>query len=414
KPFFWLADTAWEIFHSLSYENAELYLKTRSQQGFNVIQTVILSEFDGLNVPNHYGRVPLKKNEKGEFDPTLPDTEGDYSFFHHTDKVITLAESYGIYVALLPTWGDKYNQKWGAGPEIFTPDNAFAYGKWLGERYKNNNNIIWVLGGDRPLEEPVHYEINEKLALGLKAGGADQLITFHPMGGRSSTEHLHNEDWLDFNMIQSGHGRAITINHEMIKADYGLSPVKPVIEAECCYEDHSISFQPQNGYFDATDVRRASYWAVLSGSAGITYGHHSIWAFKNDPTEDSRFAYPYFIKSWQEALTSPCASQMKHLKSLFESVDYQNGVPDNSVLAVNFQGANHQAVFKGEHFVFVYCPHGLQTTLKKDSIHPDCTCKWFDPRTGKSQPAEYCIGDNYVFYPPSHGRNCDSVLIIEQ
>ena len=37
----------------------------------------------------------------------------------------------GLYVGFLPTWGDKWNKKWGKGPEIFTPENAAAYREWL-------------------------------------------------------------------------------------------------------------------------------------------------------------------------------------------------------------------------------------------------------------------------------------------
>ena len=38
QPFFWLADTAWELFHRLNRAEAEHYLETRRRQGFNVIQ----------------------------------------------------------------------------------------------------------------------------------------------------------------------------------------------------------------------------------------------------------------------------------------------------------------------------------------------------------------------------------------
>src|SRR5438128_1793729 len=37
KPFFYLADTAWEIFHRLTREEATEYLKDRAQKRFNVI-----------------------------------------------------------------------------------------------------------------------------------------------------------------------------------------------------------------------------------------------------------------------------------------------------------------------------------------------------------------------------------------
>ena len=40
KPFFWLGDTAWELFHRLTREEAELYLRNRANKKFTVIQAV--------------------------------------------------------------------------------------------------------------------------------------------------------------------------------------------------------------------------------------------------------------------------------------------------------------------------------------------------------------------------------------
>ena len=67
-PFFYMGDTAWELFHCLTREEAELYLSTRAKQGFTAIQAVALAEFDGLRQPNAYGRTPLKTHE-GRYDP---------------------------------------------------------------------------------------------------------------------------------------------------------------------------------------------------------------------------------------------------------------------------------------------------------------------------------------------------------
>src|SRR3982751_6531527 len=70
KPFFWLGDTAWELFHRLNQGDADMYLKKRSEQGFTVIQAVVLAELDGLHTPNANGDTPLidddpnKPNEK--------------------------------------------------------------------------------------------------------------------------------------------------------------------------------------------------------------------------------------------------------------------------------------------------------------------------------------------------------------
>ena len=110
ERFYLLGDTAWELFHRLSREEASFYLKTRAEQGFNMIQAVVLAEFDGIRTANAYGRLPLKKNANGVFDPTLPDLGGDYSYFDHVEYILTEAERLGLYVGLLPTWGDKFNK----------------------------------------------------------------------------------------------------------------------------------------------------------------------------------------------------------------------------------------------------------------------------------------------------------------
>src|SRR5579871_356809 len=55
RPFFWLGDTAWELFHRLNREEADRYLENRARQGFTVVQAVAVAELDGHTVPNAYG-----------------------------------------------------------------------------------------------------------------------------------------------------------------------------------------------------------------------------------------------------------------------------------------------------------------------------------------------------------------------
>ncbi len=140
SPFFYLADTAWFIFQRLDEDEVGYYLRDRAEKGFTVIQAVAISEFDGLHLPNRYGHLPLNN-----CDPTKPVE----AYFHFMDVVIEKAASLGLVVGLLPTWGDKVGPvRWGVGPEIFTPENAFTYGEYLGTRYRDHP-IIWILGGDR-------------------------------------------------------------------------------------------------------------------------------------------------------------------------------------------------------------------------------------------------------------------------
>ena len=187
-PFFYLADTAWELLHRLNREDAEKYLRRRAEQGFTVIQTVVLAELDGLETPNAYGEVPLRNN-----DPTQPNER----YFEHVDWIVKKAEELGLTIGMLPSWGDKWMKaRWGIGPEIFTPENAAIYGEWLGRRYAKGA-IIWIVGGDRPIENDTHRAIITRMAQGLRKGdGGSHLITFHPPGGRSSAEWFHDAPWL--------------------------------------------------------------------------------------------------------------------------------------------------------------------------------------------------------------------------
>ena len=407
SPFFWLGDTAWELFHRLNREEAELYLRNRAERGFNVIQAVALAELEGLTVPNAYGRLPLKRNAEGNYDPSLPDTGGEYDYWQHVDYIVETAESLGLYVALLPTWGDKYNRMWGKGPVVFNRDNARAFGRWIGERYRNAPNIVWVMGGDRPLLTFTHFEVVRAMAEGLQEGDGSHLITFHPKGGDSSSLHVHDEPWLAFNMIQSGHGAGQT-NYEKVTADYNRTPVKPTLDAEPCYEDHPIGFKAENGYFDEADVRRAAYYAVFSGAFGHTYGHHSIWSMTTNPSS-------YFIMTWQAAILRPGAAQMRHVRELIESRPFLVRIPDQSLIVDNYEGANYMTATRGDDYAMIYFPNGLPAKIAMGKISGErVKASWFCPRTGTyTAIGEFANEGEALFTPPGSGRGNDWVLVLD-
>ncbi len=323
-PFFYLGDTAWELFHRLSKTDTEKYLENRREKGFTVIQAVALAEIDGLNTPNAEGEKPLIDN-----DPLKPNEK----YFQHVDWVVKKAAEKGIFIGMLPTWGDKWNKKWGNGPEIFTPQNARNYGKFIGDRYKNDLNIIWIVGGDRPVETDLHRHIITEMAAGLREGdGGSHLISFHPTGGSGSAQYFHNEPWLDFNMRQNGHSISYTERYRMTLDDYNLKPAKPVMDAEPIYEDHPINFKPdENGHSVATDVRRPLYWDLFSGAFGHTYGHHSVWQmYSPDKQPVNRPLMP-----WYEAIDQPGAGQMIYGRLLMESRPFISRIPDISIIVTS-------------------------------------------------------------------------------
>src|SRR5689334_17944566 len=111
-PFFYLGDTAWELFHRLNHEDADLYLRDRADKRFTVIQAVVLAEHQ-FDRPNAYGDQPLVDNDL---------SRPNEAYFRHVDTIVNRAAELGLWIGMLPTWGDKWNTKWGKGPELFTPD----------------------------------------------------------------------------------------------------------------------------------------------------------------------------------------------------------------------------------------------------------------------------------------------------
>ncbi len=405
-PFFYLGDTAWELFHRLDREEATKYLENRAEKGFTVIQAVVLAELDGLRVPNPYGEVPFIN-----MDLTRPNE----AYFEHVDYIVNEAEELGLYIGMLPAWGDKFAKKWGVGPEIFTPENAYVYGKFLGARYKDDP-IIWILGGDRNPENERHLAIIRAMAEGLRAGdGGRHLMTYHPQGGSGSWQWFHDDAWLDFNMFQSGHSARDLPNYKMTAHAYRLTPVKPVIDGEPRYEDHPVDWDPENGWFGAFDVRQAAYWSLLAGAAGHTYGNHNVWQM----WEPGRTPVTSARTPWQEALDHPGAFDMEHLKALFLSRPWLELVPDQSVLAGDAgTGAAHQQAARGKDgsYLFVYTPYGETVRVRTDKLGGELLqAWWYNPRTGEATARGRSASTGVqAFDPPgAPERGSDWVLVLD-
>ena len=412
-PFFYLGDTAWELFHRLNKAETEKYLENRQLKGYTVIQAVALAELDGLNIPNAEGELPLINS-----DPAKPNEK----YFGHVDWVIKKAEEKGIFIGLLPTWGDKWNKKWGTGPEIFTPENAGIYGEFLGKRYKNNPNIIWILGGDRPVETDLQRKIIVAMAQGLRKGdGGNHLISFHPTGGSGSAQYFHGEPWLDFNMRQNGHSTSYTERYKMTLTDYNLKPAKPVFDGEPIYEDHPINFKPdENGHSVATDVRRPLYWNLFSGAFGHTYGHHSVWQMYSSGKEPVNRP----LMPWYEAIDQPGAGQMVYGRILMESRPFLTRIPDNSIVvtaevasSVPGVGAYSFVATRDTEgtYLMVYVPVGRKFSVKTSVINDKkLVAWWYNPRTGEPvETGKFENSGELTFISPEPGENTDWILVID-
>lgn len=426
KTFFWLGDTAWELFHKLNREEAVEYLKNRKAKGFTIIQAVVLAEQDGLRKPNAYGEVPLIG-----LDPAKPNE----AYFEHVDFIVNKAEELGLFIGMLPTWGDKvYSEYPGSGPVVFNKENAFTFGEFLGKRYKDKP-IVWILGGDRNIANDEVLEIWRSMAAGLKSGdNGNHLITYHPRGNSSSSAKLHNESWLDFNMYQSGHAFLCNEVYNYAKHDLGLLPKKPVVDGEPAYEDIAVKFWDykidynqvlnndgliediayySKGFFTAYDVRVHAYWDFLSGACGYTYGNNAIWQMFH---KGGAVAIPC-LYDWRESMNRPGAFDMQNIRTILE--DKFNKIVPNQSLIINpvESGENYIAAAgsSDNSFAFVYLAKGQSVKIEMSKFTGNVTASWFNPRNGfKKQFGQFRNSGIREFTPPSSGLGRDWLLVLER
>ncbi|MBN1876125.1 MAG: DUF4038 domain-containing protein [Anaerolineae bacterium] len=359
EPFFWLGDTAWPLFVQYAPEEAAMYLKNRAQKGFTIIQGVLAwGGGTGFEDP-HPGSNPTGQRpwETTPADPNL-------AYFEYVDHLIALAEESGLILAMLPTWGYYVNNA-----HVFDRENARAYGRWLGERYKDAPNIVWVNGGDRV---PTDYEeVYRALAQGLREGdkGA-HLITYHPCGWRSSSQFFHDEDWLDFNMIETWTEWPKV--YPAVLSDALRTPVKPVVLGEGAYENGP---EYPLGPITPLIVRRQAWWAFMAGGF-FTYGQDQMWRMGSN---------------WTATFDTPGADQMTHFKSIVTSRPWWQMLPDQGLFdsGVSCERTLNTALRAVDgSCAMIYLSSQCHVNLHLDKIATRMArATWVDPRNGEQRDA---------------------------
>jgi hypothetical protein len=427
QPFFWLGDTAWELFHRLDRGEVEDYLADRARKGFNVIQAVALAELNGITEPNRYGHLPLEDQNPAH--PAVKDGPNN-DYWDFVDAVLDLAAAKGLYVGFLLTWG-KYVASSafdGKVDGVFTVSNALAYGQFLGTRYRDRANLVWILGGDKAPSTPEAVALWRAMARGIRLGvsGREEsdgvLMTYHTSGPGHVSDYIHTERWLDFTSAQSSHGDLVE-SWRFIEKHWNRQPIKPVIDLESSYPGALIpaAWLPEalrashRSTKPSTDdhARRAAYWAVFAGAAGHTYGHNSIWQMYAPPRKPILDAK----QTWREALDAPSAAQMGYLRGLIESRPFLTQSPDQSLLA-NGGGADLErvAALRGDGYALIYTPAGRPFRVRLDQLTgKQVKAWWFDPRTGQSRAVgQFPREGEREFTPPGEpGVGNDWVLALD-
>ncbi len=379
SPLFWIGTTHWEIFRGYSLEEARTNIELSKSAGFVFIQTKLLGQGDGT-LANIHGESPFVENDV---------TKQNENFFRNNDSVVDIAAEMNIAVSL-----SIYHQSYRG---IFPIEKARPWAEWIANRYRERPHVFWSI---TPEANQANVPIIRELAQGIrKADGGRHLITFKPDPAPFSSSFMHQEDWLDFNSMQTW--KFVEQIYPMISHDYALEPSKPVVMAEGAYEAGSeYEFEVTPAW-----VRRQAYYSYFAG-AHHAYGHNDSWRI---------------LPSWKESLSAPGALQMGILRKIFtDRSEWWLLAPDQSLLESGGQTGGRMLTLSARHesgkWIMVYLsePHDVRVRVDGMNAAGDrVDAFWIDPRNGASVPIPgVTAAGSHDFLPPGEWE--DALLVIEK
>jgi hypothetical protein len=382
-PFLLQGDAGWSLIANATKEDADAYLRNRRAKGFSAILVNLIEHKFAKNAPrNIYGEAPFP-------DPSDLSVQNE-KYFEHADWVIRRAAENGLVVLLAPVYLGYTGLDEGFYDEVMAsgPERCLAYGRFLGQRYKAFDNIIWVMGGDRdpgPARENV-----DMVAYGIRESDRRHLMTAH-CHSDSSPVGQYPGSWLQ---ISSSY--AYEIVHQRLTWDYEREPAMPLFLIESVYEGEHNSSEVQ--------IRRQAYWSILCGEFGHVMGNKPLWGFE---------------PGWQAAMDAPGSMAMAHWGRLFRSRPWYNLVPDQDHKVVTgglgeYWGNDYltAAAAPDGTMAIAYMPTARIITVDFSRLAKGrANAWWFDPRTGKATLAgTYATEEARQLTPPADG---DWVLVMD-
>ena len=312
RPFLVVGDTAWSLIAQLDETDQMRYLDDRAARGFNAIIVNLIEH-------KFASRAPATRGGVQPFLAPGDLTRPNPAYFDWTHRAIAQAGARGIAVWLCPAY-----LGWDGGDEGFFKEiNAagktalHGYGRFVGDRFKDLPNIVWMLGGDYAFPPPLRW-LGDQLAAGLREGGAGQVITAHG-GQTSAVETFGDRSWLGMDTVYT---YADDLRAPLLTA-LQRSPARPFVLIETTYEGEHDA-KPER-------IRRQAWTALLSGASGQFFGNNPMWHF------DGPTLFPFF-GDWRTALDSVGSRDMARLGRFFQGLPWNELEPDRDGATVSVAG----------------------------------------------------------------------------
>ena len=298
KPFLVVGDTAWSLIVQLGEGDIDRYLDDRQTRGFNsIIVNLIEHKFCTAPPKTRAGLAPFAK--AGDFSTPIPD------YFDSAHKVMKKANDRGIVVWLFPAHLGTGGGDEGFFREMKTSGRAHlrSYGRFVGQRFKDLPNIVWVMGGDFTPKKSDQWTVTE-VAEGIREEDSTHPMTAHGSPGNSAIVAFGEQKWLTVNSVYSYEKTLF----RPVQTEYERRPIRPFVLIESTYEGEHNS--------TPDEIRRQAYWAILGGACGQFFGNNPIWHY------DGPGLFPT-TSTWKQALDGTGSRDMTRLRDFFVGLPWQ-------------------------------------------------------------------------------------------
>jgi len=422
SPFLIAGDAPQSLTVNVSTADADLYLANRASHAFNSVWVNLIctsytggradgSTFDGI--------LPFTGYLAGGSDGTVNNfdlSKPNETFFARCDQMITLAANHGLLVFLDPAETGGWLTCLGRNGATA----CRAFGRYLGNRYKNFKNILWMSGNDynlTSLPSAAQDSVVTSVALGIKDNDPTPLHTVELNFDVSNS--TDDAAWLPIIGLNASYTYFPT--YAEVLAAYNLANFLPVFMVEANYEFENNTGGPvtTNAYI----LRKQEYWTNLSGATGQIYGNHFTWTFATDPGNPSN--------DWHHNLDTPGALQMPFLQALFIPRAWYNLVPDqnHSVVTAGYGTFSSSGQVSANDYaaaartpdgtlVLAYLPTLRTVTVDMTQLAGATTARWYDPSNGSysgiaGSPFPSSGSRNFTPSGNNSGGDPDWVLVLE-
>lgn len=373
RPWVLVGDAGWSSIAMLTPDERDAYLDRLAELGYDaVLVNVVENAFSDHPPQDAAGRSP--------FVDGLFTSPPDPAYWAEVDAYVDAAARRGITVlACIAYLG--LNDADGVAAELrdATDADAAAYGEFVGERYRDAPNIVWVMGGDRTDVEPELLARVDAMAEGVRAGGDGHLMTAHAADGVLGSDVYGDAAWLQIDTVYDVAGRFVDDTHRAL----ATAPARPVLAVEGLYEnERDEPLAPGDPY-----LRYQAWGAFMAGAFGHVFGNNPRWHFGMDG-----WVFPA-PTTWERTLRDPDGTYDRStieqgvLGAVVAAWDWSSTVPDVDDRFVTASDGTHPAVARsGPGLGLVYVPDGATATLDASVLGPPpYAVTRIDPTDGASE-----------------------------